>query len=136
MSEDNRTGRKIALGAAVAATVGYLAGILTAPKSGKETRQDIVDTATQGKAETVAKLNELHDELDALVESTKDKGGDLSARAKEELKKAVETAKDAQAKSTTVLKAVKKGEADNPELNKAIKQATQAKTNLVKYLKS
>jgi gas vesicle protein len=32
------TGKKIALGAAVAGVVGYLGGILTAPKSGRSRR--------------------------------------------------------------------------------------------------
>ncbi|MCA1806602.1 MAG: YtxH domain-containing protein, partial [Actinobacteria bacterium] len=40
----NKSG-KFAIGAVFAAAAGYVTGILTAPKSGKETRKDIHDTA-------------------------------------------------------------------------------------------
>ncbi len=39
MKKDN--GKKIAIGTAIGLAAGYVTGILTAPKSGKETRQDI-----------------------------------------------------------------------------------------------
>ena len=41
--------KKLAAGIGIAATVGVAAGVLLAPKAGKETRQDIMD-----KAEDVA----------------------------------------------------------------------------------
>ena len=43
---------KFALGALFGAAAGFVAGILTAPKSGKETREDIKRTASdvKGKA--------------------------------------------------------------------------------------
>jgi DNA polymerase-3 subunit alpha len=44
--------------------------------------------------------------------------------------------KDAQNKAGEVLRAVKNGEAANPELDKAVRQAKQAAKNLGKYLKS
>jgi len=47
MSKD--TGKKVALGALIAASVGYVAGVLTAPKSGKETRQDIKNTGRKSQ---------------------------------------------------------------------------------------
>src|SRR5665647_1015963 len=37
--------KKLAAGIGIAATVGVAAGVLLAPKSGKETRQDIMDKA-------------------------------------------------------------------------------------------
>lgn len=47
-----KKGTKYALGTAVAAGIGYVAGILTAPKSGKETRQNIQDQAIKAKKES------------------------------------------------------------------------------------
>lgn len=135
-NNNNHTGRKIAVGAALAAGVGYLAGILTAPKSGKETRQDIKNTANTAAAEADKKLKALQAEVEELVTEAKTKGKDLSAEAKAKLDEAVAAAKDARDKATTVVKAVKNGEAADPELNKAVKQLTQAKNNLVKYLHS
>ena len=49
---------------------GYLAGILTAPKSGKETREDIKDTAVKTYSEAEKQLKKLHTELnDVLAEA-------------------------------------------------------------------
>ena len=45
MSKDN--GKKFLLGAALGAMAGAVAGILFAPKSGKETRKIIVDKAKE-----------------------------------------------------------------------------------------
>ena len=39
----NKITKKVLIGTALGLAAGYVAGILTAPKSGKETRQDIKD---------------------------------------------------------------------------------------------
>ena len=57
------SGKKIAIGTIVAGAVGYVAGILTAPKSGKETRKDIGDAAVKAKNEAERKLKKMHSEL-------------------------------------------------------------------------
>lgn len=136
MVKDQHTGRKIALGALVAGAAGYIAGILTAPKSGKETREDIADKATEIKEDAINQLQDLRDELDGLLDDAKSKTVALSAKAREEFNEAVVTAKDAKNKAGNVLRAVKAGEAHDPELNKAIKQAKLAAKNLSRYLKS
>ncbi|MBI2007616.1 YtxH domain-containing protein [Candidatus Saccharibacteria bacterium] len=136
MVKDQHTGRKIAIGSLLAGAFGYLAGILTAPKSGKETREDIVEKASELKEEGVDQLQDLRDELNELIKNAKDKTVALSAKAREEFNEAVVSAKDAKNKAGVVLKAFKAGEADDPDLNKAIKQAKQAKKNLSQYFKS
>ncbi len=135
MARDKHVGRKIAIGSAVAGTVGYLAGILTAPKSGKETRKDIAAEAGDIKGSLEEQLRDLNVELKDLLAEAKVRTIALSATARKEFDEAVVKAKDAQNKAATILKSVKAGEADDPELNKAIKQARQAKKNLDKYLK-
>lgn len=135
MAKEDHTGRRIALGALVAGAVGYVAGLLTAPKSGKETRQDITDKASDAKNEAAEQLQNLHSELEDLVQKTKDKSIGLSSQAREEFNEAVVKAKDAKDKTGTLLKSVKKGEAEDPDLNKAIKQAKLAAKNLGKYFR-
>jgi gas vesicle protein len=135
MVKDEHTGRRIAIGALVAGVAGYVTGILTAPKSGKDTRQDIADKATELKDEGIDQLQDLRDELDGLIGDAKDKTLALSSKAREDFNEAVVAAKDAKNKAGTVLKAVKSGEAEDPELNKAIKQAKAAKKNLGRYFK-
>lgn len=132
----NHTGRKIAISALVAGAVGYVAGILTAPKSGKETREDIATKASEIKQETIEQLQSLHIELEDLIKKAKDKSLALSSQAREDFNEAVVAAKDAKDKTANLLKSVKTGEANDPELNKAIKQAKAAAKNLAKYFKS
>jgi len=134
--KDEHTGRKLAIGTALAGAVGYVTGILTAPKSGKETREDIADKAEDIKEGAEDQLQNLHDELNDLLKITKNKSVALGSKARGEFNEAIVRAKDAQNKASYVLKAVRAGQADDPELNKAIKQAKQAQKNLSKFLKS
>ncbi len=133
---DKHTGRKLAIGTALAGAVGYVTGILTAPKSGKETREDISDKAQDLKEGAEGQLQVAYDELGELIKTAKNKSVALGSKARVEFNEAVVAAKDAQNKAGHVLKAIKAGEADDPALNKAIKQAKQAKKNLSKYLGS
>jgi gas vesicle protein len=130
------TGKKMALSALIAGVAGYVSGILTAPKSGKDTRKDIVEGAEGFKEDAEDQLKKANDELKDLLKDAKTKTVALSAQAREEFNEAVLRAKDAQNKAATTLKAVKNGAADDPDLNKAVKQAKQAVKNLSKYFKS
>lgn len=63
-------GSKLAFGAIVGAAVGVVAGVLTAPKSGKETREDLMrkagdakDTAAKTRDEVLFKAEELSDDI-------------------------------------------------------------------------
>lgn len=130
------TGQKLAIGAALGGVAGYLAGILTAPKSGKETRKDIAAKSGEVKDESAEQLQKAVDELNVSLKAAKEKTVAMSAKVRQDFDETVVKAKDAQNKASQVLKAVKAGEADNPELNKAVKQARQATKNLAKYLRS
>jgi gas vesicle protein len=68
----SQSSKKWALGAIIAGIAGYIAGILTAPKSGKETRQDIKDAAEQGMAEAEKQLKKLHTQMSDLLGQAKD----------------------------------------------------------------
>ena len=136
MGKNDHTGRNIAIGALPAGAVGYVAGILTAPKSGEETRADIADKAGDLKQAAAEEIAELQGEIKDLLAKAKTETIALSGKARAEFNEAVARAKDAQSKLATMLKAVKAGEAEDPELNKAIKQAKAASKNLAKYFKS
>lgn len=136
MAKDEHVGRKIAAGAAVAGLVGYLSGLLTAPKSGEATRKGISNKAEDIKEGAAEQLQDAHDELQDLLKSAKNKSLSLGAKAREEYNEAVVKGKDAQNKSSQVLKAFKNGEADDPELNRSVRQARAAIKNLRRFLKS
>jgi gas vesicle protein len=134
--KSKNTGRNIAVGSAIAGLLGYAAGILTAPKSGKQTREDFAKKAGDAKDNIEDQLYQLNEELKVLIKSTKVKTMSLNSSARAEFNEAVVKAKDAQNKSMEVLKAAKAGEASDPDLNKAVKQARQAIKNLSRFLKS
>ncbi len=135
MAKDNNTGKKIAIGAAVAGVAGFLAGILTAPKSGKETRQDIKKTANNVKREAEKKLKELSAELTDLISKGQKLAKEQGGKAKAGLDVALVRAQEAQQKVKVVISALKSGETDEPELKKAIAEAKKARDELVKYFK-
>ena len=90
-----KTGRKLAVGTLIGAGIGYLAGILTAPKSGRETRQDIKDATLKAKTEAeraaIAKSSQaessaIQDETIARLADDYEKGAVLSFFFADQLK--------------------------------------------------
>lgn len=127
--------KRLAVGAAVAGAAGYLAGLLTAPKSGKETREDIKKAANQGLSEAEKQLKGLHTDLAKTVEEAKVRGSDMSGKAQKELNGLVDKAKDAKEKVREVLSAVHEGDASDKDLKKAVADAKHALVHLKDYLK-
>lgn len=127
--------KKIVIGSAIAATVGYLAGVLTAPKSGKETRADIKSAANKSAAKAEKELKNLYGELDKTLKIAKANSGKLNDRTKKELDALIVKAKDAKEKTKEVLSALRYGSADNKELDQAIKEANDSIEHLKQYLK-
>lgn len=127
--------KKIAIGASLAAVAGYIAGILTAPKSGKQTRNDMKNAAQNGMKEAETEAKKLQTEAEELLKEAKAKGADLNDKARKELSELADKAKVAKDKTTTLLVAVKNGEADDKELQRALDQARNAIKNVRKYLK-
>ena len=127
---------KWAIGALIAGVAGYLTGILTAPKSGKETRKDIHDSAVKAKTEAEKRLKELHKELSDLVDKGKKHASKFSAKAQTEYSAAVEKAQSAKQRASELLSAVHEGEADDKELQKAIEEAKKASEHLKAFLAS
>lgn len=133
MSKGN--GKKFALGALIGVLAGFVTGILTAPKSGKETRQDIKRTANKFFIESEKKLKALQGELAVLLERGAKLAKKKSGTAKIKLDLLIKKANKAQQKTKELISAIKSGETDEPELKKAIKEVTAAKNDLLKYLK-
>lgn len=129
------TAKNVVLGLAVGLVAGYVAGVLTAPKSGKETRQDIKDATDRAVKLAQEKVQVLQGQISDLVDIAKSKAQTLGARGKKELDVLVENAKDAQYKAKAVLAAAKDGEADDPELRRAVESANDAKDALANFLK-
>lgn len=132
MSKDGT--KKLAIGAILGVVTGFLAGLLTAPKSGKETRADIKNTANKVTREAEKKLKELYGELTDVIDKGKNTAKKEGAKVKKELLQALASAEKTQQKVKEVISAIRDGEADHPELDKAVKEATKAKDHLKKFL--
>jgi gas vesicle protein len=127
--------KKIAIGASVAAVGGYLAGILTAKKTGSETRSDIKGAVQTGKDASEEQLKKVVIELNETLEKAKTHGEDLGGKARAEVEDLVSKAKNAKDKAREVLSAVHEGGADDEDLNKAVTNATRSLKHLRDYLK-
>ena len=127
--------KRLAVGSTVAAVAGYVAGILTAPKSGKQTRGDIKHTTDKGLAEAEKDLKKLHTELDKVIKEAKVSTDKASGKAKKELNELLDKAKDAKEKAREVISAVHEGDAEDKDLKKAVTDASNSLKHLRQYLK-
>jgi gas vesicle protein len=125
----------IAIGSGIAAAAGYIAGVLTAPKSGKETRAELKTRADKSLSEAEKDLKKAHTELTKIINDTKKTGGKTGKKAEQELGKILEKAKDTKEKARAVLSAVHEGDATDKDLSKAIKDANRAIEHLRDYIK-
>jgi len=125
---------KFAVGTALAAGLGYVAGVLTAPKSGKETRKDIQNQAIKARNESEKKLKELNAELSKLMTTVKSKAQTANSGAKAELQKALKVAGAAKERGREILSAFHEGESEDKDLQKAVDEVHSAIDHLKEYL--
>jgi gas vesicle protein len=125
--------KKVAIGAAISAAVGYLAGILTAPKSGKETRADIKNKAVETYTAAEKELKKLHTELTDMIDEVNDRITTFKNR--KDVSGALDKGRDAKQKAREVLSALHDGEAEDKDLQRAIKDASLAIEHLRNFLK-
>src|SRR6266446_3496767 len=84
-SSMKKNSKRFAIGTLAAVAMGYLIGILTAPKSGRETREDIKDTAVKSMNVAEKELKKLHTQLAELLVQAREQLTKLSGKAKSEL---------------------------------------------------
>jgi gas vesicle protein len=130
-----KTLKNLAIGTVIAGAAGYVAGILTAPKSGKETRNDIADVTQRGVTEAEKDLKKLHTELGSLLDEAKDKSGDIGDKTQKDLAELLSKAKDTKEKAREMLSAIHEGGAEDKDLRKAIADANKAVDHIKDYLK-
>lgn len=129
-----QTGR-FAIAAVIAAAAGYVAGVLTAPKSGKETRQDIKDATNKKITEFEKQLKQKHTELNTLLNDAGERINKVKGSAKEDLEQLTTRAMQAKDKVRIALSGVRDGESSDKDLQKAIDDAQKAIDHLRTYMK-
>jgi gas vesicle protein len=131
-----KTAKRFAIGAVLAAAAGYVTGVLTAPKSGKETRADIKSAANQKMTEAERQLKKLHTELTTLLNKTKNEAADLKGKARDDYNEVVRISQNVREKAREVLSALHEdGAVEDKDLKKAIDDAHKAVEHLKKYAK-
>ena len=129
----NKESKNVAAGITIGAVLGFVAGLLLAPKSGKQTRQDITDhmkkIADQAEARLHAIQTELSERVDQAEEQVKKLGKKISSEAKESLAQAKKSREQAQ----QALVAFKNGQSSNEDLDMAVKNAHAALAGLKSY---
>ncbi len=93
---------KFALGALFGAAAGLVTGLLTAPKSGKETRADLKVKADDIKSDAARKSKQAADKVGTVANEAKDKAEGTIEDAKEK-------AADFKTRTERVLEGAKKG---------------------------
>jgi len=127
--------KRFAIGSSVAAVAGYVAGVMSAPKSGKQTRQDLKAKSDKGKIEAEKELKKLHTELNDLIKEAKKHGSKASEKAQIETKDLTLKALDTKEKLREIISAIHEGDAEDHDLDKAVKNASNAIDHLKDYLK-
>lgn len=127
---------KVGLVAVLAGVIGYATGILTAPKSGKETRQDIKEKTSDARQASERELKKLQQEMTKLIAKAEAKADSLKVKTSADRKKILDHANKAKTKAGEVIDAIKTKDIKDPDLQKAVDDLKKAKDNLAKFVKN
>ncbi len=137
----NKSTQRIAVGTAIFGAIGYVAGILTAPKSGTETRSSIRHGADKTMSEAEKQLKKLHTELNDTLGDVKSHMKDFKNDASDSkgrealIGEVVDKASHTRQKTREILSALHDGNANDKDLKNAVKDASKAIRSLRSYLK-
>lgn len=131
-------GKKFGLGVILGAVFGAVTALLTAPKSGKETRQDIKDKAGELKGTAERKLKDAHKELDKLADEAKAKAKELQGKAKDEMDEYAKKAEELKGRAKTAITSIKSGDDDNDDatIDQLLKDVAAVKNKITTKVKN
>jgi len=127
--------KRLAIGSMIAAVVGYIAGVLSAPKSGQQTRKDIKDAGDKSRADAEKELKSLLSELNDLIKEAKTKGSKVGSKTSQEAKTRLSKAADAKDKVREIISAIHDGDANDHDLKIAVNNASSAIEHLKEFIK-
>ncbi|MDQ5969707.1 MAG: hypothetical protein QG593_224 [Patescibacteria group bacterium] len=129
--------RRFGLGIIIGAIAGVVAGLLTAPKSGKETREDIKNKAMDVKGVAERKLKDAHKELCELSDEAKKKTIKLQGKAAKELEELISKADTLKDKIKIAITSIKSGDDDNDDatIDQLLKDLNSLKEKIVEKTK-
>lgn len=129
--------RRFGLGIIIGAIAGVVAGLLTAPKSGKETRDDIKNKAMDVKGVAERRLKDAHKELCELSDEAKKKTVKLQGKASKELEELISKADALKDKIKIAITSIKSGDDDNDDatIDQLLKDLNSLKEKIVEKTK-
>jgi gas vesicle protein len=122
----------IALIAGLAA--GYALGVLTAPKSGKETRSDIKDAGAKAYKIAEARLKNTYEDLSEVIANAGEQAKKLNKKGREELDVLLAAAHDAQGRVKQLITSVRKGDVTEELFEDTVVAAQVAKDELQDFI--
>jgi gas vesicle protein len=131
-------GKRFGLGIIIGAVAGVVTGLLTAPKSGKETREDIKNKAGEIKGSAERKLKEAHKELGKLSDEAKLKAKELQGKAKEEAEELGKKADELRERVKAAITSIKSGDDDNDDatIDQLLKDLSALKNKIATKVKN
>ena len=112
-------------GGVIGILIGAISGILFAPKSGKETREDIKAAAARANHEAEKRLKQLHTELKHKSDEVRQQADTLKGKAQSELTDLSKRAEIVRGKISETISAVRDFEAEDEEVEKAITEGEE-----------
>jgi len=113
--------------------LGYIAGVLTSPKSGNELRKDIKQQTNDKIVKVEERIVIVETELNELIQSLKESANDKNV--KEKLDKSLDIANRTKAKVTSLHNAIKDGTlTSDSDIDKAIKEVEKAAEHIKHFL--
>jgi gas vesicle protein len=127
--------KRLAISSGLAGLAGYLAGLLSAPRSGKQTRRGLKHVTDKSRYQFEKDLRVLLKELDSIISEAKKSGNEMSSKTEKELKLVVEKAQTNKEKIRELISAIHEGDAEDDDLKRTIVSANSALEHLKDYLK-
>ena len=111
-----KSSRNIVFGAMVVGAASYLAGILTAPKKGSETREDIRHASVNAKISLEKSLKKLYSDSSKQLQRALNLNQKLTKQTKRELDLLVASVKHATEKIKIYLTSIRDGDIEEEEI--------------------
>ena len=122
--------------ASLVGLMGYLLGLLTAPKSGRELRREMKSTGRKNLSLLEKQLKAQYSDLNLQLQELESRMDVSSKIVTESINKYIVDARILQKKSKHLLSALHDGVASDDELIRVIKELKNLKTSIKKYFKS
>ena len=111
-----KNSRNIVFGAVFIGAASYLAGILTAPKKGSETREDIRHASVNAKISLEKSLKKLYADSSRQIERALNVNHELTKQTKRELDLLIASVKHATEKIKIYLTSIRDGDIEEEEI--------------------